>query len=491
MTEFTENDMDQDNEAAAKAKKENAKKIEELKKKLQVSFKNTWDLISDDELDFANSLVDDYKVFLDKAKTEREFVDEAVQELNEAGYVDVRSKDKLEAGDKVYRVLHGKALVAAIVGTEAVGDGFNIVGAHIDSPRLDLKPYPVYEDNEMVLLKTHYYGGVKKYQWTTIPLALHGTVVKADGEVVKITIGEKDEDPIFTITDLLIHLSREQMAKSASQVVTGEELNILFGGRPYPEETGGRFKLGVLNLLYETYGITERDLTSAELYMVPALKARDIGLDRSFIGAYGHDDRVCSYPALAALKAIENPKHTSVILLSDKEEVGSQGNTGAASKEYETFLADIYARRNGSYDELGFRYALENSKMLSADVTNGFDPTFASVSDAKNSAYMGRGIGLVKATGSGGKGGASDANSEFMACITRLFDKHNVAWQTGEMGKVDQGGGGTIAKFFANLGMEVLDCGVPVLSMHAPMEVVHRLDVYYTYLAYKIFMENL
>lgn len=462
-----------------------------LKKKLEVSFKNSWDLMTDEELAAQETLNEAYKKFLDKAKTEREFVREAVAELEADGYVDVRSKERLTPGDKVYRVLHHKALLAAVIGTEDVEEGYRIVGAHVDSPRLDLKPYPIYEDQEMVLLKTHYYGGVKKYQWTAIPLALHGTVVKADGEVVSISIGEKEDDPIFTITDLLIHLSREQMTKTASQVITGEELNVLFGGKPFDQNSSGRFKLGVLNLLYETYGITERDLTTAELYMVPAFKARDLGLDRTFIAAYGHDDRVCAYPALAALKTILQPKHTAVILLSDKEEVGSQGNTGAASKMYETFLADIYARTKGEYSELGFRYSIENSKMLSADVTNGLDPTFAGASDPRNSAYMGRGIALVKATGSGGKGGASDANSEFMASVTRLFDEHGVAWQTGEMGKVDQGGGGTIAKFFANLGMEVLDCGVPVLSMHAPLEVVHRLDVYSTYRAYQSFMENL
>lgn len=466
--------------------------MKDLKKKLQVTFTNVWDRISEEELATANTLNESYKDFLDRSKTEREFVTEAVAELEADGYVDVRSKETLATGDKVYRVLHHKALLAAVIGSEDIQSGFSIVGAHVDSPRLDLKPYPIYEDNEMVLLKTHYYGGIKKYQWTAIPLALHGTVVKADGEVVKISIGEKEDDPIFTINDLLIHLSREQMTKNAAKVVTAEELNVLFGGRPYSGEEGaGRFKLGVLNLLYEAYGITEYDLTSAELYMVPAYKARDIGLDRTFIGAYGHDDRVCAYPALAAIKAVKDPRHTAVILLSDKEEVGSQGNTGANSKEYETFLADIYARVNSAYDELKFRYTLENSKMLSADVTNAYDPTFASVSDPKNSAYMGRGIALVKATGSGGKGGASDANSEFMASVIHLFDKENVAWQTGEMGKVDQGGGGTIAKYFANLGIEVLDCGVPVFSMHAPMEVVHRLDVYYTYRAYKHFMESL
>lgn len=479
MTDFNEKD------------ESSKKETEALKKKLQVTFTNTWDRMNDEELNASQELIDNYKLFLDQSKTEREFVTLAIEELEADGFVEVRSKDKLVNGDKVYHSINGKALLAAVIGQEAAVEGFNLVGAHVDSPRLDLKPYPIYEDNEMVLLKTHYYGGVKKYQWTTIPLALHGTVVKADGEVVSISIGEKDEDPIFYISDLLIHLSREQMAKTASQVITGEELNVIFGGRPYPEETGGRFKLGVLKLLYDAYGITEHDLTSAELYMVPAYKARDIGLDRTFIGAYGHDDRVCAYPALAAIKALNNPTHTSVIVLSDKEEVGSQGNTGAASKQYETFLADLFTRMNGSYDELAFRYAIENSKMLSADVTNGFDPTFASASDPRNSAYMGRGIGLVKATGSGGKGGASDANSEFMASVTRLFDQNGVAWQTGEMGKVDQGGGGTIAKFFANLGMQVLDCGVPVLSMHAPMEVVHRHDVYYTYAAYKCFMENI
>lgn len=470
---------------------ESKSELDALKKKLQVTFTNTWDRMNEDELAASHDLTENYKRFLDQAKTEREFVSLSVEELEADGFVEIRSKDKLVAGDRVYHTINGKALLAAVIGQAPASEGFNLVGAHVDSPRLDLKPYPIYEDNEIVLLKTHYYGGVKKYQWATIPLALHGTVVKADGEVVKISIGEKDEDPIFTISDLLIHLSREQMTKSASQVITGEELNVIFGGKPYPAETAGRFKLGVLNLLFEMYGITEHDLTTAELYMVPAYKARDIGLDRTFIGAYGHDDRVCAYPALAALKTLDKPQHTSLIVLSDKEEVGSQGNTGAASKQYETFLADIFARMNGSYDELAFRYAIENSKMLSADVTNGLDPTFASASDPRNSSYMGRGIGLVKATGSGGKGGASDANSEFMASVTHLFDKHNVAWQTGEMGKVDQGGGGTIAKFFANLGMQVLDCGVPVLCMHAPMEIVHRHDVYYTYAAYKCFMENI
>jgi len=463
-----------------------------LKDKLFAKYDNIWEKTSDDDMDFAFAFADEYKKFLDQGKTERECVIETIEACEELGFVDIDSLDSLVLGSKVYKSIKGKGIAVAVVGSKGPMDGYNILGAHIDSPRLDLKPCPVYEENEMVFFKTHYYGGIKKYQWVSIPLAMHGIVIKKDGSLVNICIGEKDDDPVFTVTDLLPHLSQEQMTRKAPEIVKGEELNVLIGGLPYgSEDISQKYKLAILNLLFEKYGIIEKDFVSAEIEIVPAFKAKDVGLDRSFIGAYGQDDRVCAFPALAAVTQQEKPLKTCICLLTDKEEIGSDGNTGAQSRLYENFLAEIYKKSSGSFDEMGFRQCIANTKMLSADVCNGFDPTYSSVSDPKNAAYMSKGICLEKYTGSRGKAGASDANSEFFAQVIKILDKNNVLWQTGELGKVDLGGGGTICKYMANMGMEVLDCGVPVLSMHGPFEITSKIDVYYTYLAYKAFIENI
>ena len=465
--------------------------VKELKEKLFKDYPNLWDTSSQDDRETAFEFAEEYRRFLDLGKTEREVVIASIETVEALGFVDIeKAGPVLKPGSKVYRSIRGKGLVVAVVGKKPAVQGMNILGAHIDSPRIDLKPVPLYEDSDLVYFKTHYYGGIKKYQWVSMPLALHGIVVRGDGTKVTICVGEKDEDPVFTITDLLPHLGMEQMARKANETVKGEELNLLIGSLPYGDkEQSGRFKLGVMKHLHDTYGITEKDLVSAELEIVPAFRARDLGFDRSFVGAYGQDDRVCSFPALVAVTDQERPDKTCVCLLSDKEEIGSDGNTGAKSRLYINFLADLFARTSGGYDELGFQKCLENSRMLSADVSVGYDPTFASVSDPKNSAYIGRGIVLEKYTGHRGKNDASDANAEFYSSVIRALDANGIPWQTGELGKVDAGGGGTIAKYMANLGIEVLDCGVPVLSMHGPFEVTSKIDIYYTYLAYKRFIE--
>ena len=464
----------------------------ELKKQLSVEFKNIWDTCSKDDRTFAYEFAEEYKKFLDLAKTERECVITAVESVESLGFVDIGTVEMLKPGDKVYKSIRGKGIVMAVIGRKPLRDGLNLVGAHIDAPRLDLKPIPLYEESDLVFFKTHYYGGIKKYQWAAIPLAIHGIVVKADGTTVTITVGEDLTDPVLTITDLLPHLGAEQMGRKASDVIKGEELNILIGGLPYPDpETSGRFKLAMLQLLHDRYGIFEKDLVTAELEIVPAYPARDVGLDASMIGAYAQDDRVCSFTALAAICDMEAPQRTAVCILFDKEEIGSEGNTGAQSRQYENFLFELLVKSGSGREPLDRQIMLENSKLLSADVTNAFDPTFASVSDARNNSYLGRGICLVKYVGSRGKSGTSDANSEFFAEVVRSFEKSGIPWQTGEMGKVDMGGGGTIAKYLANLGMEVIDCGVPVLSMHSPFEITSKIDVYFTYLAYKAFFENI
>ncbi len=450
-----------------------------------------WDRYSEEEILKAREHASAYKTFLDQAKTEREFVKKAVEKLEQSGFVALDSlKDgDLKPGKRVYQIQRHKALCAAVIGQEDLEKGFHIVGAHIDSPRVDLKPHPLYEDQELAYFKTHYYGGIKKYQWTTRPLALHGVVTRADGTQVSLAVGESEDDPIFAFTELLIHLSREQMQKKATEVVTGEELNLLVGSEPYPEKIERRFCLGLLKYLYERYGITERDLITAELEIVPAGKARDLGFDRSMIAAYGHDDRICSWTGLEALTQLsDTPRQTAVLILTDKEEVGSQGNTGAQSRVFETFLLELLAMsQDGSHNERQFRRAIEASAMLSADVTNGIDPTFPSVSDRYNDARLGHGIAILKATGSGGKGGANDASSEFMTWVGRVFDQAEVAWQAAELGRVDAGGGGTVAKYFSNLGMDVIDCGVPLLCMHAPQEIAHVLDLHETIRAYEAF----
>ncbi|MDD2214526.1 MAG: aminopeptidase, partial [Oscillospiraceae bacterium] len=369
-------------------KKKDQPKLKTLQEKLTVKYPNLFDLTDAATLKQAYAYADQYKQFISAAKTEREFTALASQRLEASGFTPLQAAGaRLKPGDRVYQPLRGKALMAAVVGQDLCAGGFRVLGAHIDSPRFDSKPTPIYEDSDLVLMKTHYYGGVKKYQWTTIPLALHGIAVTQDGSAVTVCIGESESDPVFTFSDLLIHLSREQLQKSAAQVVTGEECNLILGSRPLADKGDGRFKLQVLALLFDRYGLTEEDLVSAELEIVPAGAARDVGIDRSLIGAYGQDDRVCAYPSLTALLDLPQavPAHTCVTLLSDKEEVGSDGNTGAAARPYETFLMDLLARSRGSYDELAFRHLLEDSCMLSSDVTNGLDPSFASVSDPRNS----------------------------------------------------------------------------------------------------------
>ena len=476
------------NKAVSRLKKTDKEKY----KNLLAEYPNLWVTGSDDDFEHTEALSDEYKRFLDLGKTEREFVNITIESAEQLGYKDINEFSTLRPGQKVYKSIKGKGLMLAVIGKKAITNGFNILGAHIDSPRLDLKPNPLYEENEMVYFKTHYYGGVKKYQWPTIPLALHGVIFRRDGSKIMLNIGENDEDPIFYITDLLPHLGVEQMNRKGTEIIRGEDLNLLIGGRPVSqEEISNRFKIGILKILNDKYGIVEKDFVSAELEVVPALKARDVGFDRSFIAAYGHDDRVCAFPALKALFDQNSPQKTVVVMLSDKEEIGSYGNTGAQSRLYENFLMEIFAKRNGGYDELLYRHTIEASKLLSADVSNGFDPTFSSVSDPKNAAYMSKGIMMEKYVGSRGKSGTNDANSEFYFDILDAFDKNNIPWQTGEMGKIDAGGGGTIAVYMANMGMEVIDCGVPVLSMHAPYELISKIDLYFTYLAYKTFIEKL
>lgn len=479
------------------SEQDNKKKeaVDQLRKQLTFSFKNLWDPENDAEMEAIRKFAEDYKEALDQGKTEREFVDYAVALLEASGYKPFKSDQALKAGDLVYETVHGKGLVAAQIGSADPLLGFNLIGAHVDSPRLDLKPNPLYESDDLTLLKTHYYGGVKKYQWAAIPLALHGVVILKDGETLKLSIGEDPQDPVFTITDLLPHLGADQMKKTAAEVIEGEELNVLVGSIPYPggEDIKERFKLGILHLLHQTYGITERDLVTAEIEIVPAEKARCVGFDRSMIGAYGQDDRVCAYTALRALLDLEAPlKRTGMVILYDKEETGSGGITGARSQLFPSIqrrmVRSILGREPSAIE---LQDQIEQSTMLSSDVSNAFDPTFPSVSDPRNNTYAGRGIAFFKYTGARGKGGTSDANAEYFNEVTRLLEANEIPWQTGELGKVDQGGGGTVAIYQADLGISVIDCGVPVLSMHSCFEVTSKIDVYKTYAAYKVFLEKM
>ena len=469
--------------------------IEALRKELTFSFKNLWDPEDEAEMKALMDLAEDYKEALDRGKTEREFVDFAVQLLEGEGYKAFDDEKPLKPGDKVYESVHGKGLVAAVIGSADPLQGFNLIGAHVDSPRLDLKPNPLYESDELTLMKTHYYGGIKKYQWAAIPLALHGVVILKNGETVKLAIGEAPDDPVFTITDLLPHLGADQMKKTASEVIEGEQLNVLVGSIPFPggEEVKERFKLGILKLLHDRYQITERDLVTAEIEIVPASLARDVGLDASLIGGYGQDDRVCAYTALRALVDAQLPlKRTGMVILYDKEETGSGGITGARSQLFPSvqrrMVRSILGREPSAIE---LQDQIEKSTMLSSDVCNAYDPTFASVSDPLNNTYAGRGIAFFKYTGARGKGGTSDANAEYFNEVTRLLDQQQIPWQTGELGKVDQGGGGTVAIYQADLGISVIDCGVPVLSMHSCFEVTSKMDVYKTYEAYKVFLEKM
>ena len=453
--------------------------------------KNVWTNYGKKELAELEKLNKNYRHFLDHGKTERECIKAAVKQAKKEGFKDlkevIRSGEKLQAGDRVYDVFMEKAIALFVIGSKDMEKGMNILGAHIDSPRLDLKQNPLYEDTELAYLDTHYYGGIKKYQWVTIPLALHGVVAKKDGSVVEINIGEEEDDPVFCISDLLIHLSGEQMEKNGAKVVEGEALNLLIGNMPLKDEEKDAVKKNVLNLLKEKYDIEEEDFLSAELEVVPAGKARECGLDRSMILAYGQDDRVCAYTSLEAILDAKKVKRTACCILVDKEEIGSVGATGMQSRFFENTVAELL-NCMGEYSDLTLRRTLANSKMLSSDVSAAYDPEYASVFEKKNAAYFAKGIVFNKYTGSRGKSGSNDANAEYMAELRKILEKHNVAFQTAELGKVDIGGGGTIAYILALYGMQVIDCGVAVMSMHAPWEIVSKADVYEAKKCYMAFL---
>jgi aspartyl aminopeptidase len=457
-----------------------------------VERENAWGKYKGAKREKVFAFAEGYKKFMTKCKTERECVEEAIREAKENGYErleDIQASGKaLKAGDKVYAEVMGKTLAFFHIGTESFEQGMNIVGAHIDSPRLDLKQNPLYEDADLAMLDTHYYGGVKKYQWVALPLALHGVVAKKDGTVVQISVGEDDDDPVFGVSDLLIHLSATQLEKKANKVIEGEDMNLLVGSIPLEGEEKEPVKKLVLKLLEEKYGISEEDFISAELEVVPAGAARDYGFDRSMVMAYGHDDRVCAYPSYQAMFTLEQPAKTCVCLLADKEEIGSVGATGMHSRFFENTVAEVM-NCAGQYSELALRRALKNSRMLSSDVSAAFDPNYPSVMEKNNSAYLGKGLTFNKYTGSRGKSGSNDANAEYMAKIRKVLDDQNISWQTAELGKVDQGGGGTIAYILANYGMEVIDSGVAVLNMHAPWEIASKVDIYEAYRGYEAFLK--
>lgn len=457
--------------------------------------KNAWLSYGESDEKEMEKLAKDYRAFLDAGKTERECVTELVREAEANGYVSLEAKqaagEKIQPGDKVYAVGMKKIMALFHVAQEPLEKGMNILGAHIDSPRLDVKQNPLYEDTDLAYLDTHYYGGVKKYQWVALPLAIHGVIAKKDGSVVNVTIGEDENDPVVYITDLLIHLAGKQLQKKAAEVIEGENLDILIGSRPLSESTDEKkkeaVKSNVLRILKEKYDVEEEDFLSAELEIVPAGKARDCGLDRSMVAAYGQDDRVCAYTSFVAMMEMDAPKRTSCCLLTDKEEIGSVGATGMQSRFFENTVAELLDGM-GCYSDLALRRTFRNSSMLSSDVSAGYDPAYAECFEKKNAAYLGRGIVLNKFTGARGKSGSNDANAEYVAEVRRIFDDHQVAFQTAELGKVDVGGGGTIAYIAALYGMNVIDSGVAVLSMHAPWEVTSKADIYEAKKAYKAFL---
>ncbi len=451
-----------------------------------------WEKYDKSTLSKVMDLSEDYKKFLNSAKTEREAVDETIARAKKAGFKEFSASRKIKAGDKIYFNNRGKSLALYVIGKKPIEQGMNILGAHIDSPRIDLKQNPLYEDNGLVLMDTHYYGGIKKYQWVARPLAIHGVVCKKDGSKIKICIGEKESDPIIEISDLLIHLARDQMSKTGSKVVEGEDLNALAGSIPAKGKKDEKdlVKKNLLDILKKEYDIEEDDFISAELELVPAGKARDLGLDRSMVMGYGHDDRICAYTSLAALLESEKPERTSVCILTDKEEIGSIGSTGAESAFFENTVAELL-NLQGNYNDLKLRHALENSRMLSSDVSAAFDPNYPGVNEAKNAAFFGKGISFNKFTGSGGKSGSSDAPAEYVAKIRDVMDRNKVSFQFSELGRVDQGGGGTIAYVLANKNMDVIDAGIPVQNMHAPYETASKADIYEAYRAYKAFLKDM
>ena len=459
--------------------------------------RNAWKIYTADQLKELDQINSRYKVCLDEGKTERECVRLTVKEIEKKGYRNLKDiKGSLKAGDKVYAVCMGKSIAMFLIGKEPLENGMNILGAHIDSPRIDVKQNPLYENEDLAYLDTHYYGGIKKYQWVTLPLALHGVIVKTDGTVQKVNIGEKEDDPVFVVTDLLIHLAGKQMEKKASTVIEGEKLDLLIGSRPLEKEEGldedekDAVKANVMKILTDYYNMEEEDFLSAELEIVPAGKARDCGLDRSMILAYGQDDRVCAFTSLFAMLDVEDVERTSCCILVDKEEIGSVGATGMHSRFFENVVAELVALTEGESD-LKVRRALQNSKMLSSDVSAAYDPMYAEAFEKRSAAFFGRGLVFNKFTGARGKSGSNDANAEYLAEVRRAMNTEDVSYQFAELGKVDLGGGGTIAYIMANYGMEVIDSGVAVLSMHAPWEVTSKADVYEAYRGYKSFLRNI
>lgn len=470
--------------------KEEKSKAQLLKEKLIIEPQNSGTTMSEKEIKKAYDFCEKYKKFLDAAKTERESAAFALEQLIKQGYAEFDPCKKYEAGDKVYVNNRGRALLFAVIGKSPLSDGVRIVASHIDCPRIDLKARPLYEEAQLAMFKTHYYGGIRKYQWVSTPLALHGVVSRKDGTEVEVCIGEDDGDPVLCINDLLPHLAQEQSKRTLNEGIKGEELNVLAGSLPFKTEaddkTSEKVKLNIMRLLNEKYGLVEADFLSADLSLVPAFKARDVGLDRSMIGSYGHDDRVCAYTSLIASLDVQKPDKTWVNILADKEEVGSEGATGLQSRMLEYFVEQLAAPHN-----IHGGAVLAKSECLSADVTAAFDPTFPDVAEKRNTAYLSYGACLTKFTGSRGKAGTNEATAEFVGRMRRLLDKKEIVWQTGELGRVDMGGGGTVAMYISKLGADVVDIGVPVLSMHSPFEVVSKTDVYNTYRAFKAFLSAL
>lgn len=460
--------------------------VKDLKEKLFMSSKTGMQKISKDEVKKADDFCVEYKKFLDFSRTERDAVEYAVALAEKNGFVEFSPENTYKAGDRVYVNNRGKALMLAVIGKKGVKEGANLSIAHIDSPRIDLKPSPLYEANNLALFKTHYYGGIRKYQWLAMPLALHGVVAKTNGEVVNIRFGDDENEPCLCITDLLPHLAYEQVEKPVKKAWTGEDLNVLVGSRPYDgEDEGELVKLNVMAILNEKYGITEGDFLSAELCLVPTYKTRDVGFDGGLMGGYGHDDKCCAYPALMAAIDTKLPERTAITVLCDKEETGSDGNTGMQSDYLRYFMYDL-----AKMDGVEGHHAISKSRCLSADVNAAYDPTYASCFEAKNSSYVNEGVVISKYTGHGGKGGTSDASAEFMGEIRTMLEKNDILWQVGELGRVDLGGGGTIAKYVANMNVDVVDLGVPVLSMHAPFELISKVDIYMAYRAFFALFEG-
>ena len=460
-----------------------------LKETLFRNKDNAWEKVTEEEKTKIFEFSKNYINFLSNNKTERECVKTIKEELEKNNFKNIEELNAIKSGDKVYYINREKNIYAAVIGESSPEEGFNMIGAHIDSPRLDLKPNPIYEDAELAHFKTHYYGGIKKYQWVNIPLSMHGVIIKENKEKIDIKIGEDESDPIFTIADLLPHLASKQEKKSLKDGIEAEELNILIGSIPYKGDIDEKIKLNILNILYEKYGIKEQDFVSAEIEFTPAMKAKDLGFDRALVAGYGQDDRVCAYTSLQALLNINNPKRTSICILADKEEIGSMGNTGMYSQTFEYFIDELLDKTVGNKTGLR-RKVFNKSKLLSADVTGAYNPNYPDIYEKNNESYLNHGISIIKYTGSASKGGASDANAEFVGYVRNLFEKNNIAYQVSEMGKIGIGGGGTIAYILADRGIDVLDCGVPVLSMHSPYEITSKFDIYNAYKAYKVFYKG-